>query len=158
MEVLIENRKHKVIYIEYQDDIPFSVVTIFFVETAKVPYWRPERWDFYANKDDKNDIKAYSSGSGGDAYEIQSPQYIDKYLGAKYWMEEGVKFDSIERNITKLKEPISNGFKNPFDIAEITDTNEYCDRCGYYSDEFCFEHKYEDNNFNVRYKDDDSYE
>jgi hypothetical protein len=162
MEYLIDNEKHKVIYIEYQDGLPHSVVTIFFVDTAKEPYWRPEYWDFFANEGDKNDLRAYSSGSGGDDKKIQAPQYIDGYLGARYWMAEYIEFDGEPKNIKRLKSPkllrCYENSRNPFKVAEITHSCEYCDRCGHYSTEFCDEHKYDDDEGNVRYKDDDSYE
>lgn len=159
MKRIIDDRNHKIIYIEYQENIPFNVVTIFFVETSKQPYWRPETWDFFANEGDVDDMYAYSSGSGGSHNKIPAPQYIDGYLGASYWMADGVEFEGIEKNIKRLERPLLiNAHKNPFKYSEITHSSEYCDRCEYYSTEFCHEHKYEDDDDNVRYKDDDSYE
>ncbi len=162
MEILIDDTKQKVIYIEYQDGLPYRAVTIFFVETAEKPYWRPEYWDFFANNGDKNDLRAYRFGSGGDCNTIQAPQYADGYLGARYWIADSIKFDGTPKNIKQLNRPkLLNGYinsRNPFKVAEITNSYEYCDRCGHSSTELCDEHKYEDDEGNVRYKDDDSYE
>jgi hypothetical protein len=160
METVIDDIKHKVIYIEYQDGLPFRVVTIFFVGTAKEPYWRPEFWDFFANEGDANDLMAYRSGSGGSDKEIDAPQYVDEYSGASYWMADNIQFDGIPQNIRKLKHPkLLHGYensRNPFKVAEITNSYEHCDRCGYDSTEFCDEHKFFDEEGTARYIDDNS--
>lgn len=163
MKFQIDDTEHRIIYIEYQDGLPHSVITTFFVPTAKEPYWRPEYWDFFANEGDKNDLRAYNSGSGGDATKIQAPQYIDGYSGARYWMEKDIEFDGTPKNIKQLKHPKliearwGDKSRNPFKVAEITNSYEYCDRCGHHSTEFCDEHKYDDDEGNARYIDDDSY-
>ena len=161
MEYIIDNKKHKVIYIEYQDGLPFSVVTKYLVDTDDKPYWCHVEWDIFKNNDDETDLRAYESGWGNVATRIAAPQYIDGYTGATYWMDEGIEFEGTPRNIKRLKRPILlKGFensRNPFKIAEITNNCEYCDRCGCFSNEFCYEHKYDDDEGNVRYIDDDTF-
>jgi len=163
MEILIEKKKHKVIYIEYQDRLPRIVVTIAFIETAKTPYWRPYFWDFFACDGDIDNIMAYNSGSGSAIDKLPSPHYIDTYKGASYWIDDCAKLEKESINIQKLSNPIllkvdDISSTNPFDVASITYSHEYCDVCGHSSDEFCFEHKYEDKDGDARYKHDNSCE
>jgi len=161
MKILIGDEEHTIIYIEYQEGIPYSVITTQFIPTAKVPNNCPHSWDFFLNEGDKNDLRAYNSGFGGDATKIPAPQYIDGCTGVTYWISDGVEFEGEPKNIKKLKHPrLLKGFensRNPFKIAEITNSCEYCDRCGHHSTEFCYEHKYDDDEGNPRYIDDDSY-
>ena len=164
MKIIIENEEHKVVYIEYQNGMPHSVVTLQFIDRAAEPYWRPVYWDFFLNENNKWDLRAYESGSGGSSDKIQAPHWVDGYLG-RYWMADEMSFDGIPINGKRLKHPISlktfygnANTRNPFVAAEITFSEEYCDRCGYTSTDFCHEHKYEDDEGYARYKDDDSYE
>jgi hypothetical protein len=162
LQIEIGDKLHRVVYIDYNDDgIPHQVMTTRFVSTADEPYWRLYWWDFFANNGDKNDIRAYNSGSGGTHKEIQAPQWADGYIG-KYWVADDAKFKGKPKNAKRLKNPIPVadyfGKKsiNPFKVAEITHNIEYCDRCGHSSTEFCDEHKYWDENDGVgRYIDDD---
>ena len=154
MNIIIENIKHKIIYIEYQDDLPFSVETIFFV-TRGNSYWRPEIWDFFPNRGDKNNLMAYKSGGGGDAFKILAPEYARKD-NASYWIDKSAEIVGIPQNIKKLKQPKlikSNNKKsrNPFKVAEIVYDRDYCEVCGFESDEFCEEHKYIDDEGNEKY-------
>ena len=161
----IEGEKHKVVYIEYSDKgFPDNVITLQFIAEAKTPYWRPTHWDFFLNNDREDDLKAYESGSGGSSDKIPAPQWVDGYLG-KYWMDSRMSFEGEPKNGKRLKQPLSlklpkwsdkKTTKNPFLIAEITFSEEYCERCGCYSVDFCDEHKYCDDEWNERYKDDDS--
>jgi len=117
---------------------------------------------FFANNGDKKDIRAYNSGSGGSHNEIQAPQWADGYIG-KYWISDDAEFEGTPKNAIRLKNPIRVpdyfGKKsiNPFKIAEITNSVDYCEICGNESTEFCHEHKYVDEEGNVRYIHDDSY-
>ena len=162
MEYEIDNKKHKIIYIEYQDWLPHNAVTVYYVDTAKVPYWRPAYWFFFANDGDTNDLRAYSDGGGGDYKKINAPEYVYDYRKARYWMADGIEFEGNPKNIKRIEYPkllkgLWENSRNPFKVAEITNNCEYCDRCGHYSTEFCSEHTYEDDEGNIRYKDDDSY-
>lgn len=162
MEYEIDKKKHKIIYIEYQDGLPHNAVTVHCVDTAKIPYWIPVYWFIFANDGDTNYLMAYCEGFGGDDKKINAPQYVDDCKGVRYWMADGIEFEGEPKNIKRLKYPkllkgLWENSRNPFVVAEITNHCEYCDRCGHYSTEFCYEHKYEDDEGNDRYKDDDSY-
>jgi hypothetical protein len=163
MEILIENEKHKIIYIEYQDKLPFKVITAKFIETAKNPYWIPYQWDFFACNGDVKEILAYNSGFGGEINQLQASHYVETFKGASYWIDDCAKLEKQAININRLKNPIllKNDWissKNPFKIAQITHSHEYCDICNYFSDEFCNEHKYFDAEGYARYKHDNSFE
>lgn len=162
LEIQIGDELHKVVYIDYKDEIPYQVMTTMFIPTAEKPYWRLYLWDFFANNGDKKDIRAYNSGSGGTPKEIQAPQWVDGYTG-KYWMADDAKFIGKPKNAKRLKNPIPIadyfGKKsiNPFRVAETTNNIEYCDMCGHNSTDFCYEHKYWDEENQVeRYIDEDS--
>ncbi|MGE5317666.1 MAG: hypothetical protein ACM3ME_06695 [Chloroflexota bacterium] len=158
MKYQLEDEEHEVIYIEYQDNIPHAMVTRHFINRAQNPYWSFEFWDVFANNGDNTDLYLYNSGSGSGT--ITAPQYVEDYKGGSYWIAEDVEFDGEPKNATKLEDPILlNGYEsstNPFEIAEITNSYEYCDRCGHASTEFCYEHKYEDEEGIARYIDDNS--
>jgi hypothetical protein len=153
MEILIDGKKHSVVYITYCDNIPDSAITR--------DEYGFDYWDFFAEQGDKKDIRAYNSGAGH-ASDIQAPHWVDGFLG-RYWICDGYKFKGKPINGKKLKYPkkiqgCGCNSINPFKVAEITNSCEYCERCGHYSTDFCNEHKYYDDEVNVRYKDDDSYE
>jgi hypothetical protein len=162
MEIILENKKHQVIYIDYYGDgTPHSVITKFWVDTAEIPYWRPVYWDLFPEQNDLKDIRAYQSGSGGDATKVQAPQWIDGFIG-RYWIAECVEFEGTPKNAKRLKHPkYLKGYyensRNPMKVAEIVFSQYYCDRCGYTSTEICDEHIYNDDDGNLRYRDDDSY-
>lgn len=163
LEIKIGDKLHRVVYIDYKDGIPHSVITVSLIPTSEKPYWRLYYWDFFANDGDTQDIRAYNSGSGGSLKDIQAPQWADGHIG-KYWVSDDVKFHSKPKNGIRLKNPIpisSDYFSkksiNPFKVAEVTSNMEYCDRCEHYSTEFCTLHKYDDNEGNARYIDDNSY-
>lgn len=163
MKITIGDKKHKIIYIEYHDKLPHSVVTIVYIKNKKNSYWSPRYWDFFLEEGDRKDIRAYNSGSGGDATKIEAPHWVDGYIGT-YWIADGISFNGTPINAKKLEQPerligyLGKKSRNPFKVAEITDNCEYCDRCGHESSNFCYEHKYDDDDGNVRYKDDNSYE
>ena len=163
MEVEIDNQKHRVVYIEYRDNLPFEVNTIFYVDTSKKPYWRKVGWDFFPNNGDKKCIMAYEHCSGGSHKKIQAPKFADGN-NVKYWLADDAKFSGKPKNIERIDKPIrvkgylGNTSVNPFKIAEITHSREYCEVCDQESTEFCHEHKYDDKDGNVRYKHNDSYE
>ena len=162
MKYLIDNKVHKIIYIEYQNSLPHSIVTIDYIEDAvNGPYWCHNNWDCFLEQEDKKDIKIYNSGSGGGSKKIRAPQYIDGFT-ARYWMDNEFSFEGIPKNIKQLKYPILlEGYyeksRNPFNVGEIVYSYEYCEKCGFHSEHFCHEHKYDDDEGNVRWKDDDSY-
>ncbi len=152
LEIQIGDELHRVVYIDYSDGIPHEVMTMHFISYADKPYWRLCWWIFFANNGDKNDIRAYKAGSGGNPKEIHAPQWADGYIG-RYWISDDAKFRGEPRNAKRLKNPkiISEKSRNPFKVAEITYSREYCEMCGHESTEFCDEHKYEDDEGNERY-------
>ena len=160
MKTIINGAEHIVVYIEYKDGLPFNVKTIFYVSTAKKPYWRLVDWDFFANNGQPDDIRYYNAGSGGNHKSIQAPQWIDGYKG-KYWLHSDAKLKGKVKNGLRLTNPkrltayymsCSKTHANPFLCAEETHSKEYCEMCGYESTEFCDEHKYMDKQGNYIYK------
>lgn len=162
MKTIIEDRTHEVVYIEYINKIPHEVVTSCFITTAEGPYHRAFHWDFFPNNGDKNDIRAYNSGSGGNPFEIDAPQWGEGCNVAEYWISPKAIFKGIPSNGNALNKPrrlkswYGNSSINPFKVAEIAFSSEYCEECGHESTEFCDEHKYIDNEGNARFKHDDS--
>ena len=159
MKIIINDDEHIIVYIEYQDGLPFDVKTIFYVPNAKKPYWRLVDWDFFPNNGQKDNMRYYESGGGGSHKSIQSPQWADGYTG-KYWMHQEAKFKGKVKNGKRLKNPKqlpayylsqSATHINPFLCAEGTYSKEYCEMCGHESTEFCDEHKYMDDHGNERY-------
>lgn len=165
MKIQIGKDEHRVVYIDYQNGIPHSVKTIFYVPVSvSGPYWRITDWDFFLNNGDESDLRAYECGSGGSHKKIQAPQYVDGYMG-KYWLAKDAKFKGKPKNARRLKNPVKlknhwigdfKFSKNPFKIAEITNSHEYCEVCEHSSTEFCYEHKYDDKNGDTYYKHDNS--
>lgn len=162
MQVLIDKEIHEIIYIEYQNGFPHDVKTICFIETSKKPYWRLYDWDFFLNNGDNDDLRHYSSGSGGGPKDIHAPQFIDGYTG-KIWIRSDVKLKGRGSNFKILKHPIKlkmfysdSKTINPFLASEETYSYEYCEKCEHYSTEFCTEHKYDDEYGNAKWISDDS--
>lgn len=162
MTTTINNKEHRIVYIEYDHHgLPFNVKTIFYVDKAtNGPYWRIVDWDFFANNGDARDMRAYNCGSGGSHKEIQAPHWAPGHIG-KYWLADDAKFKGKPINGKRLKQPrrlsgyYMSKFKtsiNPFECAEITHNHEHCEMCGHSSTEFCDTHKYTDKNGDDRWK------
>jgi len=162
MEVIINDEKHIITYVDYQNGIPHSVITKFYVPKAvNGAYWRAVYWDFFAEQGDLTDVRYYESGSGGNADEIDAPQWIDGYIG-KYWINKDVVFKGEVKNGKQLKNLKRFGStwgksKNPFKHTEEVHHYEFCARCEHHSTEYCTEHKYEDEKGDLRYIDDNSF-
>jgi hypothetical protein len=146
----INNREHKVVYIDYRDgNIPHQVYTV-----CLDKYRQLFTWDFFANNGDKRDIRYYNAGVGGDK-EIQASNWA-KGVKGQYWLDINSCLDG-KSNGKRLKQPLRvKGYSgstsiNPFMVAEETNNREYCEECGHESTEFCYEHKYEDNEGNERW-------
>tara|TARA_R110002020_G_scaffold318905_7_gene534549 strand:- start:7132 stop:7626 length:495 start_codon:yes stop_codon:yes gene_type:complete len=161
MEVIINDEKHVITFIEYQDGIPHSAITKFYVPNAVTgPYWRAVYWDFFAEGGDVTDVRFYESGSGGNADEIEAPQWVDGYTG-KYWIHKDANFKGQVKKGKQLKNLKRFGSTwgksiNPFKHTEEVYSYDYCDRCGHHSTEYCTDHIYEDNEGILRYRDNDS--
>jgi hypothetical protein len=163
MKIVINKEEHEVVYIEYRDGLPFDVKTLAFIGTVDKPYWRLFHWDFFLNNGDKDDLRHYNSGSGGSKKDIRAPQFIDGYTG-KIWVRSDIKLRGKGSNFKIIKHPLrlniynsDSKTTNPFKASEESNSEEYCDKCGYYSTEFCTEHKYDDKDGNQRWKSDDTY-
>jgi len=149
---------HSVIYIEYVNKIPHSVKTVSYIPNAvNGPYWRLFDWDFECEDNDKNDLIAYNSGSGGCDKDIDAPNFIKNKNVAEVWIATGIELRDKGQNFTIIKELIEleNEFKkttNPFDIAEIVYNIEYCPKCKSFSRDFCDTHLYYDNEGNPRFR------
>lgn len=162
MEVLINDKVHTVVYIEYQDDLPHNVQTVYYVPDATGgPYFRLNWWDFFPNNGDKEDLRYYKSGSGGDLKKIQAPQFVDGCVG-EYWISDDAGFDGEPKNARRLSTPKAlrrwdNTITlNPFEASEETYSMEYCQQCGQASIDTCEEHMYFDDKGELRYIDNNS--
>ncbi len=156
--VIHDKDEHHVVYIEYKKGLPFSVQTIEWIATAKKPYWRLTWWDFFPNNGDRNDLRAYEAGSGGDHKSIPAPRWINGYTG-EYWIRSDIRLKGKPKNAKQLTEPkriygwCNKSSINPFKIAEITYSRDHCEECGHESADICWDHKYEDGEGNLRYID-----
>lgn len=140
---------HRVVYIEYIHGRPHSVIT------HTPPHAFNEYWDAWAEAGDRKDIRLYNSGGGGHA--ISLPKFDDGN-GVEIWVAAGVKTKG-KTNATIIKHPKRvkgyHGFsQNPFTYGEVVDSSEWCDRCGHTTTEYCRDHQYEDDNGDLRYRDD----
>lgn len=161
MKAIIEDEEHRVVYIEYRRGIPHGVVSQLYVPDAvDGPYWRNIYWDCFANNGDKDDLYLYKSGSGGD---IDAPHFADGFVG-EIWIEKGIELNGTPINCKVLDKPkrirtIYRGSSiNPFRVAEITHSCEFCEVCGEESIDICWEHVYEDedDNYELKYRHDNS--
>ena len=151
----------KVVYIEYINGIPHSAVTINTDYNPKTDKFAgSDSWDFFCEGGDKNNLKAYNSGGGGFGFTISAPKFTE---GAKVgiWVDKCIKLIGEAENCTILEKPLrlSDGVKtsiNPFKIAEIALSCEYCKVCECFHEEYCDEHTYEDDEGEMRYDHDDS--
>ncbi len=151
METKINNELHKVIYIEYhENNIPHLVYTV-----CLDKYFNVYSWDFFANNNNKDDIRYYNSGWGGSSKEIPASNWAKGHKG-RYWIDSQSKLTG-KSNGTKLIKPLrikgyyNNTSINPFKVSEETHSREYCEECGHESTEFCWEHKYEDEEGNAKW-------
>lgn len=160
MKIAIEDKLHKVVYIEYQKGLPHAVVTQYYVPNAVGgPYWRNDFWDFFPNAGDRTEICACHAGNGGNQ---PAPQWADGYIG-EFWIDKDFKLEGEPKNYKILAKPkriksYMGSSINPFKIAEITHSSEYCEECGKTSRDICWEHVYEDedDDYTLKYKSDNS--
>jgi hypothetical protein len=130
MKKMLNEQGEEVVYIEYQDGIPHSVLT------APIGGHGLSWFDFEYVYGDKKDIRFYESGGGGKRNEIQAPHYL-KESGAQYWMAADCKFKgkSIAKNCQRIDKPIQirtwyGRSINPFKVADETSYGfEYCSVC-----------------------------
>ncbi len=148
MKTEIDKTQHEIVYIDYLNGLPDNVYTMFFVDTAKKPYWRLTHYIIFPNNGDINDLRAYEYGSGGNPQKINAPTWADGYTG-KYWLSSKVKFNGKAKNALQLQKPLrikgyyGNTSINPFKISEITHSHNYCEECGKESTDFCEIHQTE---------------
>jgi hypothetical protein len=151
MNFLYENELHKVIYIEYQDGIPHSVIT-------HTPHNVPEYWDFEESGGKGGTLHYFNSGSGGSGELVfECPQYGDEYKGGSVWVAKGAVVTKGKSNVKILKYPRllkhwDKGSRNPFTNAWECFSFDYCSVCeAHHADDYCREHLYEDDNGDLRY-------
>jgi hypothetical protein len=153
-----DNDTHSVVYIEYVNKIPYLVRTVTYIPNAvNGPYWRLFDWDFECADGDENDLIAYNCGSGGCEKDIDAPNFVKNKNIKEVWVADGIVLREKGENFTLIKELIElknefNKSTNPFDIAEIVYSIDYCPKCKTYSRDFCDEHLYYDNEGNARYR------
>ena len=144
----------EIVYIEYQDNKPHSVVI------GEFGKWSMDIFDFEEDCNDKNSFMYYNSGSGGLVTEIQAPTYIDGCENTcSYWLHPKAKLNGIPENIKKINNPIKiNGNENPFKNAREVFQIIYCKFCDKYLDEDWCEHLTEDENGNICYTNGDTHD
>jgi hypothetical protein len=134
-EILINDKKHKLLYVEYSGNKPSYVITAFFVPTAICgAYWRLVGWDFFFNENDKNDLMYFESWSGG---RIEDGIYATEFKKGTHrvWKSEEVKFVEIPKNVKMLDKPIT---QNPFLHAQQSLGYTCCKECGMcIDDDYC---------------------
>ena len=136
----INGEKVHVVYIEYHDGKPHSVITL-------DKYGR-ENWDFDFNNN-WGEYMHYNSGGGGDIKNIYGPHFVEGTKGASIWFAKGVTFKKNHppKNCRILKNPIrlkkdGKTMIDPFkfsyqEVAGIM----YCKFCeGYYDESGCQQH------------------
>ena len=161
LTVEIGKKIHEIVYIEYQNNIPFEAITTNFVPTAKEPYWCCYHWSFFLEKGDKLDLRAYNYGFGGNIQDIEASQWADGYTGI-FWLRNDLSLKGNLKNGKRIENPLRiKGYTkssiNPFKIAEIAYCKNYCSVCNEYSEDYCWEHIYEDKDSNLKYKHDKSF-
>jgi len=144
----------EIVYIEYQDDNPHSVVI------AELGKWSVDIYDFEPDCKSYELFMHYNSGSGGLALEIPAPTYIDGCKDTcKYWIHPQAKLKGLPKNITKIETPLEiNGSTNPFDNSREVFQIIYCKFCDKYLDEDWCEHLTEDEDGNVCYTNGDTHD
>jgi hypothetical protein len=149
MKTIINDKRHEIIYIDYNGSFPHQVYTI---DENGHSY----SWDFFLNNGNKKDLRYYNSGSGyRQEDKIQAPNWI-KGCEQKLWLGIGTKLKGKTNGLI-LSKPLrvkgySSSSVDPFKVSEETHNREYCEECGCESTEFCHEHKYDDDNGYVRWK------
>jgi hypothetical protein len=131
MKKMLNEDGEEVIYIEYHDGIPHSVLT------APIGKHGLSCFDFEYVYGDKKDIRFYESGGGGRRNEIDAPHYIDGCTSTQYWMAADCKFKgrSKAKNCTRVDKPLrirafNKSSINPFKVADETSYGfEYCSVC-----------------------------
>lgn len=131
----------EVIYIEYIDKIPHSVIT---------DKNRLMNYDFECIGNDRKDIQWYNYGSGGERNKLQAPKFVRGKFKANYWMAEGYKFKgrSKAENCERIEKPFklksySRSSINPFKVSwENSYGFDYCKICDahYCHDTGCHDH------------------
>jgi len=143
----MEYKGQEVVYIEYQDGKPFSVLT------AELDKFTLDTFDFEIDCNDEELFMHYHSGGGGFATEIPAPTLCK---GAEktccYWLHPKAKLIGEAENIVQITEPLLiNNNKNPFtDSREVLQLI-YCKVCDEWLDEDWCEHITEDDEGNIRY-------
>nr|DAV24060.1 MAG TPA: PR domain zinc finger protein-binding domain, TRANSCRIPTION [Caudoviricetes sp.] len=122
--------EHKLLYVEYRENIPHSVITAFYVPEADEPYWRKVYWDFFANGGDTNDIRYYESGSGGSLEEgIEACDFTEPI---EVWISPDTTIKGKFVNAVFLPKPKNN----PFEEAQETSSYIYCKECNEFYDDY----------------------
>lgn len=141
IQTTINGKPQLIVYIEYQDDKPFSVITC--NPDLKGLY----TWDFELNLN-WDEYMYYNSGCGGDIKKLTGPHYIEG-ANVSYWAADSVKFDKKYPpiNCARLERPVlllngNSQTEDPFVFAmqEVRKII-YCDVCdGRYDENGCSEH------------------
>lgn len=155
MNITINGKNHKVVYIEYHDNIPFSV-------TVSRDGLRAD-YDFEIMYGDRKDIRWKWVGSGGDTNKIRAPKFINGTTGVSYWIDKSAKLTGrVQPFFKKIEKPIRltsyyGRFYNPFHAGCETNNIEYCNICEQHMPSECDQHQYwDDESGTVRYVHDNS--
>src|SRR6202008_587515 len=89
-----------IVYIEYQDGFPHSVIT------CNMDGIGLDRWDFNLNLA-WGEFMHYNSGFGGNIKSIAGPNFIESYKGGALWISDMIGFSEYKPvNCKMLKNPI----------------------------------------------------
>lgn len=122
--------EHKLLYVEYREDIPFAAITAFYVPEADKPYWRKVYWDFFPNGGDTNDMRYYENGSGGSLEEGINACKFAKLV--EVWISSEIVIKGEFVNAVFLPKPKGDPFKE----AQETPSYIYCKKCNEYYDDY----------------------
>ena len=143
MKVEIENEIQHVIYIEYFEGIPHSVITAYKYNDRLIP----ENWDFFQDLGNGMQLSYHNSGGGGDVSIIECPEFYNPEKW-KVWHDKRIVFKN-DKNVKVLKNPIVlsdvvNKSRNPFNVSVEVYNEQYCKECDGSHSKQCFEHMFED--------------
>lgn len=154
VKVSLKNKTQDVVYIEYFEGTPHSVLTAYQYEKRLIP----DTWDFFQDAGNNMQLSHHNSGSGGDVSVIECPSFRNPEKW-KVWHDKRISFKN-DKNVKVLKNPIIltdgvNKSRNPFVVSVEVYEELYCKKCDGYHSEICREHMFEDeeDDYQLKYTD-----
>lgn len=139
----------KVVAIEYFENEPHSIIT----DNGVFSFW-----DCFYERGHKDELKYFCSGGGGTkkTFKLET-SFVNPNLWS-IWVAKGYRHIlNVQEGVKILEHPIflSDGWEttsyNPSKIGTEAYDQNYCKVCEEFSEEYCFEHIYEDDDGNLRY-------